>query len=292
MCVCVGKFHSRMSTHHWGEYEPVGYFHGPIEDRPALHENRHVPVKHPPPQVLTPAEAKVAQVTPGYCGWPIGTLRYFPLRARAESLRLILHYSGQPYFMHRVDFDEWSTVKPHMPKGQLPVWQSDDSEELMPETADIAKHLAKISGRMGLMPADAAVAAEAARLFELCMDGPLGALNPLVNWTAKEEAIPRVASGVAEALKALSSLKLPSPYFGGAQPHYADFALWHCVDLCMLLDASSVNKLGNAYASWYKSIKEDRAIAAYLKCRPKAGTGRIGKPGSLIYSDDLGGNDR
>lgn len=281
-----------MSTHEWGEFEPVGYFHGRIEDRPAVHEGRHIPVKQPPPAVPTPAEAKVAQITPGYAGWPTGTLMYFPLRARAEPLRLILHYSGQAYVMHRVDFDEWDGVKPRMPRGQLPVWQTDGEEELMPETADIAKYLAKVSGKEGLMPVDPIAAAEAARLFELCMDGPLAALNPLVNWIPKEEAAPKVGSTVAEAIKVLCALKPPSPFYGGAQPHYGDFALWHCVDLCVLVDPTALGKLGAAIESWYARIKDDRPIAAYLKCRPKPGTGKVGKLGSLIYARDLEGEGK
>ena len=100
---------------------------------------------------------------------------------------------------------------------------------------------------------------------------------------------PKIASGVAEAVKVLSSLKPPSPYFGGAQPHYGDFALWHCVDLCVLLDPSVLSKLGAAIASWYTTIKEDKPIALYLKSRPKAGLGKVGKLGSLIYTTDLEG---
>ena len=293
LCACAATTRLIMSTHEWGEFEPVGYFHGHIEDRAAVYEGRHIPIKQAPPAMLTPAETKVAQVCPGYAAWPVGTLMYFPLRARAEPLRLILHYSGPAYVMHRVDFTEWATVKPTMPNGQVPVWQTDGETELMPETADIAKHLAQISDKDGLMPTDAAEAAEASRLFELTMSpGPLSALNPLVNWTAKEEASKNIASSVADAVKVLKGLKPPSPYFGGAKPHYADFALWHSVDLLTLLDASVLSTLGEAFASWYAKIKEDRAVAAYIKSRPKAGTGKVGKMGSLIYATELDGKTK
>ena len=215
---------------------------------------------------------------------------YFPLRSRAESLRLILHYAGLPYTLRTVSFDEWADLKSMMPRGQLPVLQIDGEDELMSETADMACYLAGISGRDGLLPVDAKAALQAAELFRLTMTSPLSDLDAILNWHAKEEAAARAHPAISAAVRTLSPLKLNGKFFGGVAPFYADFAIWHAVDSLTKLDPKALGTLGNDYSSWYARVKELREIQAYLKCRPKAGTGTVGRPGSLMASSDLDGN--
>ena len=54
-------------------------------------------------------------------GLPQLTLQYFPLRARAETVRMILAYTGIPYSMEVIPLEEWRHRKPSMPAGQVPV---------------------------------------------------------------------------------------------------------------------------------------------------------------------------
>jgi len=104
-----------VSTHSFELYEPVGYYQrGPIEDRVAKELGKHMYVSEPPPppDKCTARETKVQRFTPGYAGWPVGELAYFPLRGRAEPVRLIMHYAGLSYFLNNVSFAEWPTLKP------------------------------------------------------------------------------------------------------------------------------------------------------------------------------------
>ena len=129
------------SSHSWALFEPVGYKGGQIEDRAAIELGKDCPVKHPPPpkEEQTSRYAPIMRWTTKYAGPPLGTLMYFPLRARAETLKFIMHYGGLNYDMQTIQLSEWPDVKPTMPNGQVPVfkpspWAKERNEELIPQT--------------------------------------------------------------------------------------------------------------------------------------------------------------
>ena len=281
-----------MSTHEWGSYEPVGYFSGRIEDAAAREEGRHKPLKLPPPEVLTPHDQKEKAFHPGYAGWPVGKLLYFPLRARAEPLRLIMHYAGMNYTLRTIELSEWPEIKPTTPKGQVPCFVIDEQEEMMPETADIAMYLAQTSGKDGLWPAASADQSAAEAMFVASNTSPLSDLNPLLNWFPKEEAQSKIKPSVDAALKALGKFKLKGDYFGGKVPHYGEFGLWHNVDLLLKVEPNALSKLGKDWAAWYERIADNRDVKAFLQCRPKAGTGSVGKAGSMMATMPLDGDSK
>ena len=75
------------------------------------------------------------------------TLHYFPLRARAEPLKMILGHCKISYVDRQVPFAEWGAWKASgsVPPGktggvQLPVLELEDGT-LLPESLDIAKHV-------------------------------------------------------------------------------------------------------------------------------------------------------
>ena len=116
----------------------------------------------------------------------VGEIMYFPLRARAEPLRLLCNYAQLSYTDRIVQFEEWLTVKPTTPKGAMPVL-TQPSGEAMPETADIARHLAAMAPKdLGLMPEDEAGQKEAARLFDISNTRPCAMVMPLTNWFSAE----------------------------------------------------------------------------------------------------------
>ena len=86
-------------------------------------------------------------------------ISFHPVRARAESLKMILHYAGLAYITEnglkfsRLSGAAWPTV----PNQCLPAFTPDEGE-MFCETADIAKYIASISTKPGLLPADPTVA--------------------------------------------------------------------------------------------------------------------------------------
>jgi prostaglandin-H2 D-isomerase / glutathione transferase len=52
-------------------------------------------------------------------------LTYFPLKARAESIRLALAISDVPFEDVRVPFSEFPALKPTLPFKQLPIMEID-----------------------------------------------------------------------------------------------------------------------------------------------------------------------
>ena len=98
-----------------------------IKFRKMLELGTDCPVKHPPPpkEEQTSRYAPVMRFTPKYAGPPLGELIYFPLRARAEVIRLMMHYAGVNYDLRTVQFSEWADLKPTMPNGQVPDTRTD-----------------------------------------------------------------------------------------------------------------------------------------------------------------------
>ena len=68
-------------------------------------------------------------------------LTYFNLRGRAEVSRLIFVAAGQEFEDVRIERDQWPTIKPTAPLGQLPVLVVDGVQ--IPQSVAIARFLAK-----------------------------------------------------------------------------------------------------------------------------------------------------
>ena len=252
--------------------------HQPVEDRAAEMEKRAAPIKQPLPETLTDPVSKCMMVTPQYVGLPVGELAYFPLRARGEAIRFIMHYAGLPYEMRTVSMGEWAEMKPTTPKGQLPVFTPTEGV-MMCESADIAKHVAELAGVPGLVPADGS----AATMFDACGTEPLSKLNPITNFLPAAQAEPQLAAAVADSVKALKAFesKLSGNFFGGEKPHYGEFALLHVTNLLKMNDAKAFASLG-ALVPWYERMATLPRVKEYLKARPKAASGSVGMPDSRI----------
>lgn len=80
------------------------------------------------------------------------TLKYFPIEAAAEKVRLALHVSGVAFEDIRVPFGEWQEMKATMPNGQLPVMTIDDGE-MITQSGAMARWAAR-QGKGELYPVD------------------------------------------------------------------------------------------------------------------------------------------
>jgi len=283
------------NKHSWDYYEPVGN-RLPILDRAAAEEDRACPKRQPVPDVLTSRWSKSMRFTPGYAMPSVGELLYFPLRARAEPVRMIAHYAGLAYSIRTVDFEEWPTLKETVPGGVLPCFEPcvmGDVGEMFGETVEIAKHFAQQADKSGLCPTDAAGSALAEKLFLAAMDNKLNQVCPLLNWFTAEEAKPKVAGGVKEVIAELKKLDsdlkkdAAGPFFGGASPNWGEFAIFNVIDNLAKLDEKAMSTLGAPWQAFYEAMASLRGVKEYLKVRPKGGSGKVGRPGSIIYTQPV-----
>ena len=225
-------------------------------------------------------------------------LHYFPLRARAEPLKMILGHLGIPYENRLVAFDAWPELKASgkVPAGktgnvQLPALELEDGT-FMAESMDIAKYLwTVVAGKE--------VSGDPDVLWQLndVKDGPFntpdfflaGMVNPFLNWFPEEDAAPKIAPHLAQFpafFAHCTPLLGEGPFFGGAEPNYGDFQIFHIADnMCTLDGGATMTGLETTQptiAAWYKSMLQLPAVVAHLAARPQPGTGDVGRPGSII----------
>ena len=219
---------------------------------------------------------------------------------------MLLRHSSIPFVDHVVPFAEWPALKPHVPNQQLPQLRLGNDGALLPHAKDIALHVASIAGSP-LLPnndADAQSALEcwqelhATSLPYLAdpwgdatpWNARIGAVNPLLNMLPVEEALPLIPlylKGIPPWLKTLDTRiqrQPEGPFMGGLVPHHGDFASFAiCDNLHTLCGSAAFAAASPNLLSWFTSMRELPVVARYLKTRPQAGTGAIGKPGSLIH---------
>merc|ERR1712070_435091 len=112
----------------------------------------------------------------------------------------------------------------------------------MPESHDIAQHLARKAGPP-MMPSDPSAAERAAFIFELCTAegksfccpelGSFSSINPMLNWFPASEGRQRFEAAVPALTDALVSFEAElgeGPFFTGEEPCYADFQVFHYLD--------------------------------------------------------------
>ena len=233
-------------------------------------------------------------------------LIYLPLRARGEALRMLLGHANIPFVNHEVPFAEWPALKPDVPNNQLPALQLGSDGRLLPHARDIALHVATLAGSP-LLPADevdAELALDCWRELHTTslpfLDDPwgdatpwdarVGAVNPLLNFVPEERALPLISKyleGTTPWLKALDERIGRRPegaFMGGTTPHHGEFASFAiCDNLCTLGGGAVLSEGGPNLLAWFAAMGALPAVVSHLERRPRAGTGHVGVPGSLIY---------
>ena len=77
---------------------------------------------------------------------------YFPIRGRAEPIRLLLASLGLPFEDRDIVRERWMETKATLPLGQAPVLietSADGGETMIPQSQAILRHLARVHGRYG-----------------------------------------------------------------------------------------------------------------------------------------------
>jgi glutathione S-transferase len=197
-------------------------------------------------------------------------LYYFNIRGRGEVARLIFAAAGQKFEDVRIEFDQWPTLKPQMPLGQLPVLEFNGIQ--LPQSITIARFLAKQFQLAGKDEFDRAkVDAVVDTIVDLMME--FIPTRREEDQTKKQELIKKF---FAETLpKYLKNLEVLSKLYGnggrffvGNNLTWADLLFYDMSETLLQSDGSCLEN--------YPWLKQNRAevekqprINHYLKNRPK-----------------------
>ncbi|KAJ3296339.1 thioredoxin-like protein [Rhizoclosmatium globosum] len=100
--------------------------------------------------------------------YPTLKLTYFNIKARAEPIRLALAINDIPFEDERIPRDQWATLKPTTPFGQVPLLTVNGSTVIAQSTA-ILRYVGKF-GPLKLYPDDALKAALVDQLISQVQD--------------------------------------------------------------------------------------------------------------------------
>lgn len=78
---------------------------------------------------------------------PTCKLTYWNATVLAESLRMLLHYGGQEFEDNRITREQWATLKPTSPMGQVPILEIDG--KTLYQSMAIARFLGRRYGLAG-----------------------------------------------------------------------------------------------------------------------------------------------
>ena len=208
-------------------------------------------------------------------------LHYLPLRARAEAIRMVLHYGGIPFEDKIYNFSDWPSAKKDKkiaPFGQLPSMALPNGETIA-ETGAIIRLTAKLAN---IYPTDVFEAAKADMLFELVMD--MNMINPIYNFFPLDSEKWKSSYGayftaLPTHLENLSELLGSKPFFGGEIPHHGDFGIFHILSLTKAVEADSLLTYP-LLQSFLDRVATIPQIEKYLQTRLPLT--EIGAPGSFV----------
>mmetsp|Transcript_20783 Transcript_20783/g.34808 ORF Transcript_20783/g.34808 Transcript_20783/m.34808 type:complete len:219 (-) Transcript_20783:190-846(-) len=204
-------------------------------------------------------------------------LYYLPMRARAEPIRMILHCGGIEYEDVTIPFQSWQDYKTGMeicPFGQLPSIQF-PTGEVIAQSGSIIRYAAKLAH---IYPEDPLEAARADMIYELAQD--MNVINAIVNfWPTRTDAYTQNTETYFLNFPRMVTSAQMILFFGGVQPHFGDFALFHIIDNSLLVRPSCLQGHPQLRA-WYERMCIIPKMAEYLEKRAPART--QGMCGSFI----------
>jgi glutathione S-transferase len=208
-------------------------------------------------------------------------LKYFPMRGRAEVIRLLFSAAGTQFQDTDVDFGGLAAYKETSLLGSaqgLPCLYVTTQEGItneIPQSYSIVRFLA---GKLGLMPADEFDAARADVVAEAHLDWRLKGWNPIAYMPLRlsnRDEVQAYFSGPAKrhltTFENLLSINADGAvgYFAGPQLSYADIVVWETLDShLVLLGGSTVTLTTEGFpklSAFHSKIMAIPALATYVE---------------------------
>jgi len=176
-------------------------------------------------------------------------LTYFNLKGRAELARLILAQAEAQYEDRRITKEEWLSLKPTTPLGQLPILEVEG--RTIAQSFTIARYLAR---QHGLAGNNDLAAAEA----DMVIDSLVELLGPMADMMREKDE-----QKVAEKRKMFTEETLPGwlaamekllmerggKHFAGGELSWADLAVFNLID-------NMKGRLGEVKMEQYPSLDQ------------------------------------
>ena len=203
-------------------------------------------------------------------------LIYMDVRARAESIRMVLHHGNVPFTDTTIPWDQMATYKQASPSGQFPTLVLEDKTTTFVESGAILRYAGRVAG---LYPDEPVVQLQQDQVIEIVQD--LSDCNPLLNYHDREE--PGFQGkyddffGKAEPKLKLTESLLKGPYVSGDKPLVGDFHLWFLLDQAEIMKPGLLAGYPKLEAMFKKLLVDSKGLVKYLKARPKAAD--VGVPG-------------
>ena len=206
-------------------------------------------------------------------------LVYFPVRAKAECIRMALRYGKVEY--EDVSVSDhfgcgWGAgAKAMAPFNQLPILVVGDAPPLA-QSGSIMRYLAGLTG-LAPDPADALTAARVDAVFEASQELAAGDsnVNPIVNVFRGEQFEEKKATFFGMAPAKIANLAKQhelcsggaGPFFFGAKPLYCDLSVYHVLSNTLLLDATALDA-HPGLQTFMGAVEALPGVAEYLAERP------------------------
>ena len=164
-------------------------------------------------------------------------LRYFPARARGESIRMLLRHKQIPFEDIVIRGPEFAKMKPELPTGQLPVLEVNGRN--YPESGSQLRFIGQITSTI---PTDPVKFFAADATYEVARG--LSLIEPIINRfegdVLTEQYKNYFENQLPPRLTYLSKTLADRPFFGGDVACYADFGIWPYLDNTETVKPNSV----------------------------------------------------
>ncbi|XP_067942635.1 probable glutathione S-transferase 8 isoform X1 [Watersipora subatra] len=205
-------------------------------------------------------------------------LTYFPVYARAESIRMLYSIAGVPFEDVRVQFDDWPAVKAMQPLGQLPVLECEEGNLVMSNS--IARYVAK---KLGLFGGNAWEEALNDMVMETCLECTNDLAKSVYFWllfkrTPEPENSDKILETFKEKLlKAMNYVqsvaeKRGKTFILGDQISLADVWVFNTLQFSSKA-CSSALELTPWVKQFTESFQNDPKVKSYLETRPASFSG-------------------